>query len=202
LKLSNTARAISEIAPQASLFIPMTMPSKALPSYVMLNPRSQWHISGLFSTALESMTLPSRLKAKRETLDQLESSLNVNGNQNIAKLRMSINQQATTNGHYRAGRLEVRAESRDARLPSQDRSANNDPSLEDGELSVFDIDFFPSESADQSRGRNRRVQRPHVFGQAETYRGSGETEDLEANKEDEGAERAHRRAAGLPLIHR
>jgi len=202
LRLSNTARAISDIAPQASLFIPMTMPSKVLPTYVMLDPRSQWHISGLFSTALESMTLPSRLKAKRETLDQLGSALNVNGNQNIAKLRMSIDYETPLNHQQRPGRLEVRAESQDARVPSQDRSSDSNSISEENDLSIFDMDFFPLESVDHNRGRNHKAKKPHVFGQAETYRGYEKMGALEANNEDEGPRRAHRRAAGLPLIHK
>lgn len=178
------------------------MPTKVLPSYVMLDPRSQWHISGLFSTALESMTLPSRLKVQRETLDQLASALNVNGNQNIAKLRMSIDQTASLNGHHRPGRLEVRTESRDARVPSQGPGDSGNPILGEEDLSIFDMDFFPSESVDYSRRQSRSVKIPHVFGQAETYRGEMKTGDEETNEEDEGPERARRRAAGLPVIHK
>jgi len=145
------------------------------------------------------MTLPSRLKSSRETLDQLASALNINGNQNIAKLRMSIDQKATLNGHDRPGRLEVRAQSRDMRIPSQELSANN--SIQDDEdPDIFDIDFFPTEAADQVRG-SRTVKKIHVFGQAETYRG-GEDQQEETNEDEEGHDRARRRAAGLPIIHK
>lgn len=202
MKLSNTARAFSEIAPQASLFVPMTIPSKVLPGYVMLDSRSQWHISGLLSTALESMTIPSRLKAKRETLDQLGSALNVNGNQNIAKLRMSIDQNAPLHPNHQPGTLEATVESRDARVSSRGRSVESNPVPEEDDLSVFDIDFFPLESVDHSLRRNRTFKKAHVFGQAESYRGYDNPFDLETSEKDEGHERAHRRAAGLPLIHR
>jgi hypothetical protein len=201
LKLSNTARSVSEIASQASLFIPMTMPSTVLPSYVMLDPHSQWHVSGLHSTALESMTLPSRLKATRETLDQLGSALNVNGNQNIAKLRMSIDQKVALNGHHLSGRLEVRAESRDMRVPSQERHNHTSDVPDENDLTTFDMDFFPTETGEQIRGR-RSVKKPHVFGQAENYRGDEIPEDEKTNEEDEGYERARRRPAGLPVIHK
>jgi hypothetical protein len=197
LKLSNIAKSISEIAPQASVFIPMTIPSATLPSYVMLDRHSQWHVSGLLSTALESMTLPSRLKVARETLDELASALNVNGNQNIAKLRMSIDQKAALNGHTRPGRLEVRAQSRDMRIPSQERLAVITP--HEAELTTYDMDFFPSE-VEQIRGR--RNDKPHVFGQTETYRGDEDLDHQELDEEDEGHERARRRAAGLPIIHK
>lgn len=200
LKLSNTARSVSEIASQASLFVPMAMPSTMLPSYVMLDPHSQWHVSGLLSTAYESMTLPSRLKATRESLDQLASALNINGNQNIAKLRMSIDQKVSLNGYHRSGRLEVQAESRDLRVPSQERYNHTSNVPDENDLTTFDMDFFPTETGEQIRGR-RIVKKPHVFGQAENYRGVENPEDEEAN-DDEGYERARRRAAGLPVIHK
>lgn len=180
----------------------MTMPS-TLPSYVTMDTHSPWHISGLLSTALESMTLPSRLKNGRETLDQLASALNVNGNQNIAKLRMSIDQKTALNEHHdrlgRPERLEVRAQSRDTRMPSRERITAEAPGEE--ELTTFDMDFFPAETVEPTRGR-RTTKKVHIFGQAETYRGEEDQEVEQANNEDEGYERARRRAAGLPVIHK
>ncbi|KAH8595598.1 tubulin domain-containing protein [Bisporella sp. PMI_857] len=147
LKLSNSARATSEIGPQTSLYIPITLPSTMLPSYVMLNSRSEWHSSALLSTAVE-----------------------------------------------------IRAESRDMRVPSQDRHAVGDSIPDEENLSVLDIDFFPTETIE--RGRRLTTRKPHVFGQAEAYRGEEDEEAEEANQEDEGHERARRRAAGLPVIHK
>lgn len=194
---------MSEIASQASLFIPITVPSAKLPSYVSMDINSPWHVSALLSTAIETMTLPSRLKAQdssRETLDQLVNALNVNGNQNIAKLRMSIDQKKALNGHSRPGRLEVGSQS-DTRMPSQDRRANEVRDEEQEEVSTFDMEFFPAESIEQNRGR-RHLKKPHVFGQAESHRVSDEATNDEATGEDEGFERARRRAAGLPIIQK
>jgi hypothetical protein len=151
------------------------------------------------------MTLPSRLKARdgtRETLDQIASALNINGNQNIAKLRMSIDQKAALNGHDRPGRLEVRAQSRDMRIPSRERSSDAPQIMgtDEDDVATFDIDFFPTEAIEQMRGR-QSTKNAHVFGQAENYR----DEDLQsepANEEEEGHERARRRAAGLPIIQK
>ena len=196
VKLSNTARSISEIASQASLFIPITIPS-TLPSYVTLDPVSQWHVSGLLSTALESMTLPSRLKQQhesRENLDQLASALNINGNQNIAKLRMSIDQKSELSGHYRSGRLEVHAQSNDFRMPSQDRHIDELSQEEEDDPTTLDMEFFPAET--------RSIKESHVFGQAVTYRAEENQNDKKVATEDEGYERARRRAAGLPIIQK
>lgn len=164
---------------------------------------SQWHVSALLSTAIETMTLPSRLKiqgSRRETIDQLVNALNINGNQKIAKLRMSIDQKEALNGHSRPGRLEVGGQSNDVRMPSQDRRANESHDEEDESgVSTFDMEFFP-ESHEQN-GTRRTSGKSHVFGQAESHRGPEDTTENEAT-EDEGIARARRRAAGLPIIQR
>jgi hypothetical protein len=152
------------------------------------------------------MTLPTRLKVRdgpRETLDQLASVLNINGNQNIAKLRMSIDQKAALNGHDRPGRLEVRAQSRDMRIPSRERStdAPQIASTDEDKVATFDMDFFPTEASEQARGQ-QSIKKDHVFGQAENYRGDEDQRSEQANDEEDGHERARRRAAGLPIIQK
>lgn len=184
----------------------MTIPAATLPSYLTVDLKSQWHIGGLLSTAFETMTLPSRLRVQdgnRASMDQLVNVLNVNGNQNIAKLRMSIDQDSVPNGSHRKSRPDVRAQSRDSRLPSQERRATGEPSLqEDQEVGTFDIDFSPAEAEEQSRGR-RIAKEPHIFGQAEAYRADDQKEKEPGDNEEEaGHERARRRAAGLPIIQK
>jgi hypothetical protein len=174
--------------------MPLTIPVAVLPRYVMLDTRSQWHVSGLLSTALESMTLPSRLKNRivaQETLDQLGNTLNINGKQTIAKLRMSIDQTSEPNGH---------AHSRDMRVPLQGQRLHESCVAEQEDLTTFDMDFFPMEEPEHSRGP-RKVKRPHVFGQAEIYRASWGLADEVVN-DDRGNERSRRRAAGLPTFHK
>jgi hypothetical protein len=204
MRLSNIARSLSEIAPQASLFIPMTLPTTKLPAYVTVDPQSPWHVSGLLSAAFESMSLTSRLKIKngsRQTMDGLISALNINGNQNIAKLRMSVDQTTALNGHHRSGRLAASTESKDSRVRSQDRSAHDSQADEETDLATFDMDFFPADTGEQI-SRQPSNKEPHVFGQAEGYRVREISDSQETNEEDEGYERARRRAAGLPLIQK
>lgn len=206
MRLTNIARSISEIAPQASLFIPLTLPTARLPPYVTVDPQSPWHVTGLLSAAFESMSLPSRLNMRngiRQTMDILIGALNINGNQNIAKLRMSVDQATAPNGHHRPGRLAAPTESKDSRVPSQDRSVQDSKADREVDLTTFDMDFFPAETGEQT-SRRQSNKEPHVFGQAEGYR----VQDLEVagsketNEEDDGYERARRRAAGLPLIQK
>jgi hypothetical protein len=183
----------------------MIIPSAVLPSYIMIDPMSQWHVSALLATALESMTLPSRLKLQnggRETIDQLTSALNINGNQNIAKLRMSIDQEKALNGHSNAVLLNSQSQAEDLRAPLQERRAANTYTDEhNNEPETFDMEFFPSDTGEQLRGR-RDIKKPHVFGQAEYHRSDEAEDGRNTNEVDEGHERARRRAAGLPIIQK
>ncbi len=77
----------------ASMYIPLSLPPTQLPQYVHLDRNSQWHTSALLSAALESATLPTRLRhdtQERGFVDDLEAALNVNGKQRVAQLQCSI----------------------------------------------------------------------------------------------------------------
>lgn len=151
------------------------------------------------------MTLPSRLKVQNSSLqrlDEFENALNINGNQNIAKLRMSIEKKPETNDHSHSSRPEIPAHSRDTRLPSQERGSDEPRHLDGGDLRVFDMNLFPeADEVQSSRGRGRSKRR-HVFGQLESYRGNEDIEDEIGYDEDDGTMRARQRAAGLPLVHK
>jgi hypothetical protein len=205
LKVSNAAKSVSEIIPQASLFIPTTLPSSPLPGYVQLDLNSQWQVAGLYSAALESMTLPSRLKPRngiRQTLDQIAATLNANGNQNIAKLCMTVKQNShgpvNGNNHPRTNGNSQDTDPRvSSRLMAMRDTGNGE---ENNDVARFDMEFFPTEVMEQSRGR-RTSNKIHVFGQAENYRGD-EDDKEEVDRNDEGQERARRVAASLPLLSR
>jgi hypothetical protein len=166
---------------------------------------------------MESITLPSRLRARngiRQTLDDIAASLNVNGNQNIAKLRMSVQAAAeaktqvsdNSGASYLNSNTTDISQSRDQRLPSYLRATGHvsNGGSDDNEtaLEVLDIDFFPPEEQTYARGHRPRAT-PHVFGQTENWRDSKE-EDFKSFEEgeEEGFDRARRRAAGLPVVHR
>jgi len=135
-------------------------------------------------------------------MDNLLSALNVNGNQNIAKLRMSVDQTEAPNGHYREEALSASTESGDSRIRSQE-STSHDSQTDTDNPTTFDMDFFPTDTGEQGHGR-RSFKEVHVFGQAEAYRvGEGAATDSKASiEEDKGYERARRRAAGLTLVQK
>jgi hypothetical protein len=181
-------------------------PLTKLPTYVTLDVQSQWHVSALLSAAIESMTLPSRLKSQSgslQRLDQFENALNINGSQNIARLRMSVEHKPEATGSDQTTRQNIGVQSRDTRLPSREWLRDESwPAYEDQTL--LDMDFFPTEEPQQSRARSS-LKKTHVFGQAENYRGAEDPKD-EAEDEDEDEDewymRARQRAAGLPLVYK
>jgi len=201
----NVAHSIQEVSTQASLYIPISDPPIKLPSYVTLDPRSQWHNSAVLSVALESMTLPSRLKpvdGKHCTLNEFEAALNTNGNQKIAKLQCSIVDPETSQRRLASSGEPT---TRDQRLPTSRQHVPNttDRLDEDGTdtpnagLPALDMDLLPGE--DQSYGNN--VKRAHVIGHAETFRGEQEQSEPQ-EEDDDGFARKRRRIAGLPIVEK
>lgn len=191
---------MAEISPQASLYVPVAIPATNLPSYVTCDLTSQWHVSGLLAAALESMTLSSRLKTRNGSqLDEMTSFLNVNGNQNIAKFRMSIDAESKTpaDDGEGSGIPGTGAQPKDIRVPLSNGHAANDV---EERLADFDIDFFPALDIEQIT-RSRSSKKTHVFGQVESYRGSEIPARTKIDGDEEILRRARLRAAGRPLVH-
>lgn len=92
-KQTNIARSINAMALQASAYVRLACPPPKIPSYLKLEPSSEWYESAVLAIAVESMTLPSRVKAiggRRGLLSDFEAVLNVQGNQSLFELRSVI----------------------------------------------------------------------------------------------------------------
>jgi hypothetical protein len=134
-----------------------------VPSYIKMDSASPWHISALQCLALETMTMPSRLResqAGQATLQELEQTINQNGNRRIAKLEMSI----------------ADPESLAEKTTTKFERANTTESREDDDvernLARFDIDVF---TQDYRVGSKTNQKKEHVFGRVETVRGEWNT---------------------------
>ncbi|KAM0349289.1 hypothetical protein ACHAPU_003698 [Fusarium lateritium] len=94
LRLANTAHSIEQLCTQSSMLVPMALPEEDLSAGVSMDRRSPWHTSALMAAAIETATLPSRLaqgsSVQHSSLDILAESLNVNGNQPLASIHMSL----------------------------------------------------------------------------------------------------------------
>lgn len=204
LRTVNAAKSIYEISAHASLYVPLAIPSLRLPSYVQLARSSLWQTSALLSTALESMTLPSRLRSgggKRGRLDDMEAALNVNGNQRIANVQMSITDPLVPTQKQPAG-----GQAHDGRM----RGSNTDGQQHEDQFlasdASLDMDFFCGEAQATSTNafRAQKQKRIRVFGHVESVRGNlGNRSDMEWDEPDEvGDTRKRRRLAALPIIEK
>jgi len=201
LRTLNVARTIHEMSTQASMYIPLSIPAPPLPQYVHLDRGSEWHSSALLATAVESMTLPSRLRPdtqKRGLLGDVEAALNVNGNQRIAQLQCSIMGTKTSGSRL----LNARAQN-DDRVPSDANATMvEEDGLEAATVSL-DINMSGGDDAASSSLLNQRHPRHHVFGAVEGIRATGDAvHDEESDGEEVTYAKRRRRFAGLPVIER
>jgi hypothetical protein len=158
------------------MYIPLTTLPDVLPSYINLNASSKWHTSALQLLAMESMTLPTRLRLGqqgRSSFADIETLLNNDGNRRVAQLNMSIKDPADlegeTNGH---------ATQHDSRMNGY---TNGNHSHDDAETKDLDIDMQPK-TANLTGERGPSKSRTHVFSQLQSLRGkwksSLEIEDI------------------------
>lgn len=182
----------------ASMYIPLSIPPIQLPQYVHLDRNSQWHTSALLSAALESITLPTRLRhgtQKRGFVDDLETVLNVNGKQRIAQLQCSMldpkNVIAITHGS-----IDDRAPSGNSLiLAEEDRLKLAEPRLD------MNLSFCNARSI--SPFATQHDIPDHVCGAVESKRTKFEAANVEETGDNESNfARKQRRFAGLPVIER
>ena len=62
LSMTNSARSMGEISPQTTAYVPIMNPPRSHSPYVTADLHHKWHSSALLTIALESVTLPTRLR--------------------------------------------------------------------------------------------------------------------------------------------
>ncbi|KKA24155.1 MtDNA inheritance protein Dml1 [Rasamsonia emersonii CBS 393.64] len=95
LKTSNSTRTLYAVAPQSTLYCPIIDPPRNLPNYLSIDAGSEWYTSALIASAVETVTLPSRLRPYRD----FEASLagQSGGTHKIFELQSSIISQVPEN---------------------------------------------------------------------------------------------------------
>lgn len=150
-------------------------PSPRLRSMLSLDASSAWHTSALLSVAIESATLPSRIKnvSNRDTLGNIADLLNVHGKQSVANLQMSF---SGVDGIPRS------------------EDAGDEP--KDGVR--LDMDFRPADEVVQgaARLRNGHHRSAKIFSQVLASRGGREKDEQDgANSGEERSRRMGQREA-------
>lgn len=163
----NKAKSLTELYKQASIIVPLALPSvpsQRLRQILSLDASSLWHTSALLSTAIESATLPSRVKdaSNRDTLGNIADLLNVHGKQSVANLQMSF-----------------------SNVDGSPHSEEVGDEPKDGVR--LDVDFRPADEVGESVGRLRNGyhRAPKIFSQVLASRGQKENHDGEDGRERE-----------------
>ncbi|KAJ5450259.1 Protein dml1 [Penicillium daleae] len=112
---TNKAKSLYSISPQTNLYVPLVDIPQKLPSYLSIDRHSEWQRSALLSAAVETVTLPSRLRPYHD----FEASLaGDDGRHNIYELQSTLN-----------------PEERNETTPKSDEEGSSKPQTK------FDIDF-------------------------------------------------------------
>ena len=182
------------------MYIPISIPLK-LPQYVQLDRSSRWHTSAMLSTALETMTLPSRLRyssRRHVTFDTMEAALNVNGTQCVANLECSV----VDPWDLEAEKSRSVQGSHDHRRPG---TRTSDLMLDEDGPKVttanLDMNFSCWGNVDSVMSLSQRHKTTHTFGQVESVRGELE-EHEEEDDEEAGFARKTKRLANLAIIEK
>ncbi|KAI4105680.1 MAG: hypothetical protein L6R37_002579 [Teloschistes peruensis] len=199
LRTVNTAQSLHAISPLASMYIPLATPSY-IPPYLSIDRSSQWHVAGLLSTTVESMTLPTRQKPgllKRGLLHDFEASLNSNGNQRIAELQCSIVDKSRNRSNEHASSTAAS----DSRMPDSNHLGLVYEDEVEKANSKLDISFMSSDTSQTALSLRQWEKSNHVFAKVESIRGFTFVE--EAHDEEEAAtSRKGRRLASLPMVEK
>ena len=157
------------MAQQASAYVIASSLPSALPSYVNLNPVNDWTSSALIATAIETITLPSRLRdsgGRQASLSLLEDMLNTNGRQNVFELAAGVpwrTSSAQENGSVGQGRHGFSNEHVNPSVAhSSQANRESMPAQQTPDLSIK----YATELSQRSQGTD-----PHIFNQVITQRG-------------------------------
>ncbi|KAL9031268.1 MAG: hypothetical protein Q9196_000706 [Gyalolechia fulgens] len=199
LRTVNVAQSLQAVSTTGSMYVPLAVPSY-LPPYVRLDQTSYWHIAGLLSMAVESMTLPSRQKPdylKRGLLSDMEAALNVNGNQTIADLQCS----AVESSLLSRTAEEASNAAGDSRTPTSSMKKLMYEDEVEKANSKLDITFSAGKPSQTALSLRQWEKANHVFGKVESLRGvpppEPETDDV-----DRFLSRKRRRLASLPVVEK
>jgi hypothetical protein len=153
LAIANSAKSINDISPQASVYVPILGQRRLVSRCLSGDPLSEWHFSALTSSAVESVTLPTRLRP----YEGLETW--IPGEGGIHKI---FNLQATIPFAENSEPDSSMTHKKDGLV--SDGKENSD--LDEGLLNGFEFDFTPPSA--------RRARKTHVFSQVLVTRYPGE----------------------------
>ncbi|KAI9808226.1 MAG: hypothetical protein M1825_004683 [Sarcosagium campestre] len=192
-KTVNTANTLYNVGSQASVYVPLPDRPEVLPPYVSMDARSNWHSAANICAAMETATLPSRLRMTNEaraTFDEMAGLLDTNGGQRLAGIQMQLREQTAA-----------------AQVPGIAPSDSRAP-MSTTKSSVVEVDVQPATAhftdldMDMLPGGPQTSRNPHTFSLLEMIR--GDTTQAIQNRlgEDQPPGKDYRLADGVPVIRR
>lgn len=163
LQSANLAQSLYGIDSSASVHIPMNSVPTSPPAYLQLDRTSSWQTAALMATVAETITLPARLRSgdpARATFEQLETTLDNDGNRRLAAASCTVTDPATLEDKPTVNG------SHDARITNGFTNGYHAP-----EEPKLDINIF---SRLMSSFPERHV-RNHTFARLESLRGTWES---------------------------
>lgn len=83
------ANTLSALVPLSSIYVPLVSPPINILKFIEMDSTSQWHRSAFISTAIETVSLQTRMKANAKLAD-LSATLNPSGSRNISLISMTL----------------------------------------------------------------------------------------------------------------
>ena len=172
----------------------MALPPRDLAQYITIDRDSEWHVGALLSAAVETATLPSRLRDIRPRvgyMHDIEASLNANGNQHIAECQCSVVDPRA----WEPNGTPLTGVALDTRMPGTEGETDEEDAHE--VVSDLDMTFLSASGPSHDSRRTRK----HIFARVENLRGYLDDVDP-LDDEDVGEARKRRRLASLPIYEK
>jgi Tubulin domain len=149
----NVAKCLQAMAGQVSAYVRLSSPPASIPVHVRIDASSEWSKSALLCIAVETVTLPTRLRqghGRLASLAELGSVLNTTGSRFLFDLNASLISNNASSGPHPGSKP----------LHDEGRGSHELGTLQ----TEFELDYTPRGSQ-TSLGR-----RAHLFSQAEIRR--------------------------------
>ena len=168
----NKAKSLYTISPQSTLYVPIIDIPQKLPSYVNVDRHSHWQRTALISSALETVTLPSRLRPYHH----FEASLaGEDGRHTIFELQSTINPKNTKDKDSAEGELPKAETEFDIDFTYGDIDSQNAHIFNQVQVTRGDEPGKAEESSEDDLGRLRKLRLYNSEAMLQRYFGSSKS---------------------------
>lgn len=171
-KTLNHAAALASITSQASMYVPLSVPAN-LHKSVSLDKSVLWHTSALISSAIESVTMPTRLRgghgSRVPVLSDWEEALNDNGRRRVAEVAIEVARSTTAAGSMSNGSsVMTNGAQSDSRMTANEPVMEDEEAEQDAANAPLPINLFKPTAASL---RSAQTYRSRTFARLDVLRG-------------------------------